>query len=534
MALDNINPLGILQFESATPVLRRSQLLDWCSWGVRDIAIASNLKGNFLRENGKLVQYFTGSCESGKRQQTGRAVSSDGGKTWTIAPETPVIPTSDHDWDRQIAATPWVIHDGEQLRLYYRGAYESGVGEGIGLATSQDGIDFKKHPGNPILTTRHFAGLRDNPTVMGVTNVIRTHEERFILLFEGVEAQHEQRGQIFAALSDDGTNFRPMNDGFPIFSARNVSSWPVKAVCNPRLTALNDGWYMLGFNGSFRGEYSIGIAYTRDFRHWHEHPQNPLLIPRGWPPEDPFTNRLEGPVFDRETLLSDAQDISIYIMSIPVGARNHENAVNALVKAKRIQPIKATLNIRALPVHANSIELIGKRITLRANTEPSSFVQAHHVAHQPVRVLSIKASAPAWSNGEVYIGLSNSLNSLPAGSATTLRITQSVVMIRNPAWSRPSKNIAVRAVRRLYRSLRRRNRLPCVPADGWRTMCKLPESDHPVRIMIRTDIQTPNLEVIVNDCSIVLHDVENDIDFRVVTFGCFRTDADIHVLGIEC
>ena len=156
---------------------------------------------------------------------------------------------------------------------FFSVAIEQYKSECICSCTSNNMYEFKKENFKKRLVKRVF-GLNQDPSLMGVINYCRIDNHKVLLLFEGIEKYFEQRGQIFAAISEDnGFTFKPINNGDPFFSARMIKTWPVKGVCNPRLIKLNDGWFMLGFNGTYLGEYSLGIVFTKNFKEWYEYPQ---------------------------------------------------------------------------------------------------------------------------------------------------------------------------------------------------------------------------------------------------------------------
>lgn len=54
-------------------------------------------------------------------------------------------------WDAAIRERGWILVDGDQLRLYYTGYDGTSAGQKkLGLATSQDGTHWQRHPQNPI------------------------------------------------------------------------------------------------------------------------------------------------------------------------------------------------------------------------------------------------------------------------------------------------------------------------------------------------------------------------------------------------
>ncbi|MBD3289182.1 T9SS type A sorting domain-containing protein [candidate division KSB1 bacterium] len=95
--------------------------------------------------------WYTGRSASGIRQ-TGYANSSDG-MNWSKNQNNPVLPAGDAgSWDANAAAASSVIFENGQYHMWYHGDINSDLtGVAIGYATSPDGINWTKHPDNPIL-----------------------------------------------------------------------------------------------------------------------------------------------------------------------------------------------------------------------------------------------------------------------------------------------------------------------------------------------------------------------------------------------
>ncbi len=323
--------LESLYFERPRIVLSKGNPKSWDEFGIRDPALLVNENGFLVYEKGAIVLYYTGSHNKGLWQGTGRALSFDQGNSWQREPQNPVLAPRKGEWDGFISSTAWVIKNNDGIyRMYYRGANVSEGDDAIGLATSRDGIHFDRKETNPILTSHDFKGMRKAPhTFMGVINVVRLLDGQYLLTFEGSSIKHEGKAQIFAAISKDGEKFEAFNDGYPIFTSDDVHSWPVKRVANPRIVAFEET-YMLAFNGHYEsGLYAIGLAFTKDFKTWWEHPANPVLLPSG-AIGDPFSGRLEGGVIVKEDITKGKGAIRQFIMAIPRQAYSHQNAVVGL------------------------------------------------------------------------------------------------------------------------------------------------------------------------------------------------------------
>lgn len=97
--------------------------------------------------------WYTGSRQDGI-WQTGYATSKDG-INWTRHPENPILPSGKQgDWDYGMAAGRNCFYENGLYYMYYCGnskPFHNFYDMSFGLATSVDGIHWTKHPDNPIL-----------------------------------------------------------------------------------------------------------------------------------------------------------------------------------------------------------------------------------------------------------------------------------------------------------------------------------------------------------------------------------------------
>ncbi len=81
--------------------------------------------------------------------------TSPDGINWTEHPDNPVLRPggSNSTWDRERVSYPSVLFDGSIYEMWYGGmnAYYAPDMFGIGYAISLDGVNWTKHPGNPVL-----------------------------------------------------------------------------------------------------------------------------------------------------------------------------------------------------------------------------------------------------------------------------------------------------------------------------------------------------------------------------------------------
>jgi hypothetical protein len=108
------------------------------------------------------AMYYDGT--TGGVESIGLGYSADGNTDWQIYGSGPVL---DHgttgDWDSDYAAYGTVIHGADGVwRMWYSGSGPSGEAhQGIGYATSADGLHWTKDPGNPLFSMYQGVAWRD-------------------------------------------------------------------------------------------------------------------------------------------------------------------------------------------------------------------------------------------------------------------------------------------------------------------------------------------------------------------------------------
>lgn len=112
----------------------------------------------------RYVMYYDG--DTGGHESIGLAVSSDG-VTWTgyQGGAAPVLNSSSSGWDSGYVGYGTVIRVGaNEFDLYYSGGTGSTLNQGIGFATSTDGIDWVKSGSNPIFSIFDGVNWREERT----------------------------------------------------------------------------------------------------------------------------------------------------------------------------------------------------------------------------------------------------------------------------------------------------------------------------------------------------------------------------------
>ncbi|MBI4330439.1 MAG: hypothetical protein HY673_04060 [Chloroflexi bacterium] len=120
--------------------------------GTWDSSAAANV--SVVKDGSTLKMYYSGQNLAG-RFQIGVATSTDGGITWSKHPGNPVVPAgSASAWDAEGVASPAVVIDGSTYKMWFMGRDASDMTR-IGYATSTDGgLTWSKRT-TPVLTAQH-------------------------------------------------------------------------------------------------------------------------------------------------------------------------------------------------------------------------------------------------------------------------------------------------------------------------------------------------------------------------------------------
>lgn len=163
---------------------------------------------------------------------------------------------------------PAVMVVNDRFFMLYRAEAGDGLTGRIGLAESEDGIHFTRHP-EPVIVPEHDYEARgcEDPRLVRI-------EELFWLTYVG---NGSGAGHICLASSKDLLHWK--KHGPILQPAHAWDSHQVKA--GAILPEKVGGKYVMYFMGEARPwETAIGIAFSDDLLHWHEPLDQPVLLPR--------------------------------------------------------------------------------------------------------------------------------------------------------------------------------------------------------------------------------------------------------------
>jgi predicted GH43/DUF377 family glycosyl hydrolase len=195
--------------------------------------------------------------------------------TWVPHRTNPILEVGD-GFDRGGVFDPAVVQLGDRWLLYYSATegdahafaeqLEHGevdgepADEAIGLAVSDDGVNFRKHVDGPVMRARcPFAVVHD-----GVVHLY------YVRIAHGGYRVH-------LALSEDGVNFEEQPQ--PVLGVGAPGSWDAHSVTTPKIFRDGRRWCMAFAGDSERLDdpAGVGLAYSDDLRSWAKLAGNPVF-----------------------------------------------------------------------------------------------------------------------------------------------------------------------------------------------------------------------------------------------------------------
>lgn len=161
-------------------------------------------------------------------------------------------------WDARIRERGWILHEGDLWRMWYTG-YNTARDDGrmkLGYASSPDGINWTRYPGNPVYDEHWVEDMMVVP-----------HEGTYYMFAEGLH----DRAQLLT--SQDGIEWTRrgqldirLKDGTPIEEGPygTPTAW------------LEDGLWRLFYE---RRDLGVWLATSEDLDVWTNVQDEPVLIP---------------------------------------------------------------------------------------------------------------------------------------------------------------------------------------------------------------------------------------------------------------
>ncbi len=201
--------------------------------------------------------------------EAGLATSVDG-INWTKFPGNPVLPKGNPgDFDMQWAYANTVLFENGEYKMWYTGF--NGTSAGIGYATSNDGITWLKYPGNPVIT----AGGPGTGALLNVQNARVIHSlAGYEMWFNGNSADPDFN--VYYASSLDGTAWVCLP--LPVLVTGAPGSFDQDWAWHPNVI-FDEGVYRMWYSGYDGMEWAIGMASDSSLAGMEDHPAAQSLQP---------------------------------------------------------------------------------------------------------------------------------------------------------------------------------------------------------------------------------------------------------------
>ncbi len=276
--------------QGTAPVLTKSGAsVGWDIFAAADPSVIKD--GDTLK-----IWYSAGGIVPGDttaQVRIGLAWSLDG-INWTKHANNPVFIPTQGTWDALGAETVTILKDStapaaERYRMWYAGSSDSGpLGlYSLGYAFSADGINWIKHPANPVLVAGSSSSWEnagpEGPTVIKDGDTLKMWYMGLDTVFDGQTTDFH--GSIGYAWSLDGVNWTKHQNN-PVLTV-DSGTWDAANIQDPFVMKIGN-IYHLWYSGfpewidgaTINGLVQIGYAQSLDGINWTKSTKNPVL-PRG-------------------------------------------------------------------------------------------------------------------------------------------------------------------------------------------------------------------------------------------------------------
>ena len=172
------------------------------------------------------------------------------------------------EWDDHSAYGPMVIYHDDMYKMYYTG--RNGNIYQVGLATSDDGINWTKDIKNPIMSTENPCTWDSNRSVGSVISV----DDTLRLWYQGWNMGMEN-DMIGYAWSLDGIIWYPR--ACPVLENGESGDWDDQQVFGPNVY-FDGSTYHMWYSGSEDGQHhKIGYATSGNGIDWNKYTGNPII-----------------------------------------------------------------------------------------------------------------------------------------------------------------------------------------------------------------------------------------------------------------
>ena len=194
---------------------------------------------------------------------------------WHKYPGNPIFSYGEKgSWDQSYVYHPQVHYDGEKYYMWYIGGkHREGRDGKIGLAVSENGIDWVRYEKNPVFNS-------DDPDAWEASVLdiwLLKQDSMFFMYYAGMRKDLPNAYRIGLATSSDGINWE--RHAKPILTEGDSGAWEDWLVAELCVQKIGDKYHMWYTGGSYETPSPLGIGYASsiDAIKWNKYPDNPVL-----------------------------------------------------------------------------------------------------------------------------------------------------------------------------------------------------------------------------------------------------------------
>ena len=291
-----------------------------------------------------------------------------------------LVPGPPGSFDSFSVGTPDVHFDGKTYRMWYCGSavacyYQGGVSE-IGLATSEDGINWKRANGGKPVLSPGKPGAFDELRVEGGCALYDEDDGLWRMWYTGlrkpgteprasnwggaIPAGWECRLRVGLATSKDGINWTRANDGKPVVDLGPVGSTGDLQIMYPTVIKEKDGYRMWYASNSISIPHTVSMATSPDGINWTKHRDGAPVEGLGWYVTGPAVHRRA----DEYLMLCSPEDLDMNMWIVRAAVSRDGFNWRVLNNGKSVGPA------------GDDLQFEGKRVAEEGSTHhPSSAIR---------------------------------------------------------------------------------------------------------------------------------------------------------------
>ncbi len=220
-----------------------------------------------LHENDKYKFWFSNTYQLAHNNFR-YAESKNGSEIDSIFKQTILKADSLSDWAEYSITSPVILKDDENYKLYYAGFNNEYDHWHIGMAISDDGINWQQQP-------RQIISSSDKQYQIIPSDILKVNGKYY--LYYTSRGKQLEYYRIWTAVSDDGINWKNLPDK-PVFDP--TFDWEGKGILYGTVIYDSDGYFKMMYETFSRKEF--GFAISKDGLNWEKPYKTPVFFAASW------------------------------------------------------------------------------------------------------------------------------------------------------------------------------------------------------------------------------------------------------------